>query len=134
MRVIKQIILHCSDTETGNAKAIRKYHIEKKGWADIGYHYVIDRDGKIETGRAIEHIGAHCKDENSDSIGICLIGIAEFTPSQFESLLTIIERTRERFGNIPVYGHYEKKSGKAQGKTCPNIDMDWLRTEWSLWV
>ncbi|HQO23236.1 MAG TPA: N-acetylmuramoyl-L-alanine amidase [Spirochaetota bacterium] len=133
MRPIKKIILHCSDTETGNAKAIRKYHIEKKGFADIGYHYVIDRDGKIETGRDIEKIGAHCEGDNSDSIGICLIGKKQFEEIQFENLLELIFRLRERFGNIAIKGHYEMKSGIKQGKTCPNIDMDWYRTKWSLW-
>ena len=144
MRPIKQIIIHCSDSDFGNANIIRKWHIEK-GWADIGYHYVIcngyakkasdydpKTDGKIETGRAIEHIGAHCQGANSDSIGVCLIGIDKFTSLQIESLLTIIERIRERFGKIYVYGHYEKPSAKKQGKTCPNFDMDKFRKEWSL--
>lgn len=132
MREIKQIILHCSDTETGNAESIRKYHIEVKKWADIGYHYVIDRDGKIETGRAIEKIGAHCEGCNSDSIGICLIGKTQFEDEQTESLLTLIFRLRERFGNVKIFGHYEKPSAKKQGKTCPNIDMDKFRRDWSL--
>lgn len=144
MREIKQIILHCSDSEFGNSKAINNWHL-KRGWDEIGYHYVITNgisewnseydkktDGIIETGRDIAKIGSHCKGENSDSIGVCLIGIAEFTPKQFESLQALIERLRERFGKLAIYGHCEKTSGRKQGKSCPNIDMDWLRKEWSL--
>jgi N-acetylmuramoyl-L-alanine amidase len=144
MRPIKQIIIHCSDSSFGNANLIRKWHLEK-GWADIGYHYVITNgyttkkseydpktDGKIETGRPIERPGAHCEGNNYDSIGVCLTGKDEFTPLQIESLLAIIERIRERFGKIPVYGHYEKASAKKQGKTCPNIDMVQFRKQWSL--
>ena len=144
MRQIKQIILHCSDSEFGNAQAINQWHL-KRGFDMIGYHYVImngisewnseydsKTDGKIETGRPIERPGAHCEGNNYDSIGVCLIGKDEFTPLQIESLLAIIERIRERFGKIPVYGHYEKASAKKQGKTCPNIDMIEFRKKWSL--
>ena len=144
MRVIKQIIVHCSDSEFGNAEAINNWH-KQRGWDGIGYHYVImngisewnseyDRktDGKIETGRQIERPGAHCEGSNYDSIGVCLIGKDAFTPLQIESLLTIIERARERFGKLAIYGHYEKSSGKKQGKTCPNIDMVEFRKKWSL--
>jgi len=146
MREIKQIIVHCSDSAFGDRKQIDQWHVER-GFAEIGYHFVvmngirkakdehkIDLDGKIETGRSLEKIGAHCAGENSDSIGICLVGKQLFSASQFQSLLTLIERMRERFGNIPVYGHYEKKSGKDQGKTCPNFDMNEFRTKWSLWA
>jgi len=144
LREIKQIILHCSDSEWGNVKAITQWHL-KRGFDTIGYHYVImngvsewnseydpKTDGKIEAGRAIERPGAHCQGANYDSIGVCLIGIDKFTPLQIESLLTIIERTRERFGKIAIYGHYEKPSGKKQGKTCPNFDMIAFRKQWSL--
>ena len=133
MRKIKQITLHCSGTEGGNVESIRKYHIEHNGWADIGYHYVIVKGGAIETGRPIEKIGAHCPETNNDSVGICLIGIKDFDNEQIENLINLIFRLRERFGNIPVKGHYEMKSGIKQGKTCPNIDMNEFRTKWSLW-
>jgi N-acetylmuramoyl-L-alanine amidase len=146
MRPIKQIIIHCSDSDFGNVNTIREWHKKPPfNFADIGYHYVITNgyttkkseydpktDGKIETGRAIERPGAHCEGNNYDSIGVCLIGINEFTPLQIESLLAIIERIRERFGKIPVVGHYEKASAKKQGKTCPNIDMVEFRKQWSL--
>lgn len=144
MRQIKKIILHCSALGYGNAKQIDGWH-RKKGWDGIGYHYVVCNgltefngeydvklDGKIETGRPLERPGAHCEGNNYDSIGVCLIGKDKFTHLQIESLLTIIERMRERFGKIAIYGHYEMKSGIKQGKTCPNIDMVEFRKEWSL--
>jgi len=144
LREIKKLIVHCSDSEFGNAQMIDSWH-KQKGWDGIGYHAVIcngiekwnseydkKTDGKIEAGRAIEKPGAHCKGENYDSIAICLIGIKEFTPLQIESLIAYIERQRERFGNILIKGHYEMKSGIEQGKTCPNIDMAEFRKTWSL--
>lgn len=149
MRVISQIILHCSDSEFGDAKYLNGV-ATKKGFAgkdgilgtddDISYHfailngkrakrqpYISSDDGKIETGRPIQDIGAHCKNENHDSIGICLIGVKDFTDNQFESLRALIERLWDRFGILPVYGHYEMPSGIDQGKTCPNFDVQKFR-------
>ena len=75
MREIKQIHIHCSATKTDNisASTIRRWHLQR-GWSDIGYHYVIGLDGKIEAGRPVSKIGAHAKGYNKTSIGICYIG------------------------------------------------------------
>jgi hypothetical protein len=68
-----RVIFHHSLSKTGNVERIRKWHLDR-GWDDIGYHYVILRDGTIEHGRDIKYKGAHAKGSNSDSIGVCLIG------------------------------------------------------------
>lgn len=153
MREIKLIVVHCSTSEFGDAEYLNRVATEK-GFSgadgilgtqdDISYHYVImngkrtaktaydaSLDGKIETGRPIEQQGAHCP-PNKNSIGICLIGNKDFTDKQIDSLVAVIERLRERFGLIPVKGHYEMASGIKQGKTCPNIDMVQFRKNWSL--
>ena len=76
MRKINKHIIHCSDTPDDRhvtVDDIRAWHI-KRGWNDIGYHYIINRDGSLALGRPVEKIGAHCKGNNGDSIGTCLIG------------------------------------------------------------
>ena len=48
MRIINEIIVHCSDTPEGRndkAEDIRRWHVNGNGWSDIGYHYVVDLDG-----------------------------------------------------------------------------------------
>lgn len=130
-----KIIVHCSDTEGGDCAAIRKYHMAPapsgKGWEDIGYHYVIDLDGKGEKGREENLLGAHCDGENHDSVGICLIGegIGEFTENQFISLASLVTSLLRKYGLSwrDVFGHYEFPSAKAQGKTCPNFSGALLR-------
>ena len=77
MRPITEIIIHCSATEAGKdfkAADIRRWHMEGNGWKDIGYHYVIDIDGTIETGRPLDQAGAHCTNHNANTIGICYVG------------------------------------------------------------
>ena len=76
MRDINQIIVHCSATPPSmivGADDIRKWH-KARGWSDIGYHYVIKRNGVTEKGRDITRVGAHAKGHNEDSLGVVLIG------------------------------------------------------------
>jgi len=73
---ISEIIIHCAATKPDmdiGAKDIREWHLDR-GWDDIGYHFVIRRNGGIEAGRKITHCGAHARSANFGSFGICLAG------------------------------------------------------------
>lgn len=54
-------------------EAIRNAHTSK-GWADIGYHYVIDPAGRIWQARPLSLQGAHVKSANPHNLGICVLG------------------------------------------------------------
>lgn len=80
MRPILEIIIHHSatkDSGTVSWDAIRRYHMEDRGWSDIGYHYGIELVGSVYTvmvGRP-EHIaGAHTVGRNAQSLGFCFVG------------------------------------------------------------
>ena len=136
MRTIRKIIVHCSLSSWGNAAVIDEWHKER-GWKGIGYHYVIlngnlspdifsvEYNGIVEEGRPIEQSGAHVKGMNLDTIGICLIGVEDFTKNQIKKLdLLLYYLCREySLTRKDILGHYETPTGTAQGKTCPNIDM-----------
>ena len=124
MRKINEIIIHCSATKEGmhfTAADIDRWHKER-GFKCIGYHYVIDLDGKIETGRNIEEIGAHCTGHNSNSIGICYIGGLDKngkpkdtrTTQQKAALWWLICELWRQYGPIKVVGH-----NKYAAKACP---------------
>ena len=121
MRNIRKLIAHCSDTPNNRdvtVDEIRDWHKER-GWRDIGYHYVIYRGGKIMLGRPVAEVGAHCKGQNHDSIGVCLIGKDEFTPEQFDSLRKLYAMLGNIFQEIKAYGHRDF----TNQKTCPNFDV-----------
>jgi N-acetylmuramoyl-L-alanine amidase len=132
-KTTNKIIIHCSDTLGGDAAAIRTFHMAPppngRGWSDIGYHFVITYAGVVETGRDEELIGSHCKDENHDSIGICLIGVSEFRKEQMVALKNLVVSLLQKYGLSAdkVSAHYEWPSAKVQKKTCPNLDADYLR-------
>lgn len=138
----KGIVIHCSDSKFGSAQLIEDWHKER-GWSDIGYHFVILNgkfendsnlevmDGMIESARDMDLAGAHAKGYN-DWIGICLIGVDQFTDRQFKSLYRLIFELKNKF-NIPssnIIGHYQCKDNG--GKTCPNFDVDKFKDDYLL--
>ena len=129
MRKIKHIIVHCSATETGTVESIRRYHVETNKWRDIGYHYVIERDGAVKAGRDEFTAGAHCSGANAESLGICLVGNKNFEPVQIQSLAKLLKDciTRHNLTAEAISGHGDWPSAQAQGKTCPNIPTTELR-------
>tara|TARA_R110000851_G_scaffold306278_1_gene464575 strand:+ start:437 stop:817 length:381 start_codon:yes stop_codon:yes gene_type:complete len=111
-----------------DAATIRKWHTEERGWSDIGYHKVILRDGTVEQGRAEADSGAHAKNYNSKSVGICLVGgrgddddaADNFTDPQFDSLLELILDMKEKYPDAEVLGHRDLD---GVSKKCPSFDV-----------
>jgi N-acetylmuramoyl-L-alanine amidase len=129
VRTINKVILHCSDTIEGahiNVDTIRQWH-EARGWDDIGYHYVIYLDGTIHKGRDLDIVGAHCRGNNKDSIGVCYIGgrsgkenkpADTMTAQQELGWLQLWYALKTLFGNIKLHGHNEFSE-----KACPSFDV-----------
>lgn len=134
MRPITEIILHCSDTkpEWSDAKTdqqvvdeIRLWHTRDRGWKDIGYHYIINRNGHVMAGRPLDTVGAHVQGHNTGTIGICLIGghggnegdkfDDHFTAEQRAAVLKLNADLKVRFPAIMrVSGH-----NMYAPKACP---------------
>jgi N-acetylmuramoyl-L-alanine amidase len=125
MRQIKRIFVHCSDTFANmdiGVDDIREWHINENGWNDVGYHFVIKRDGTVENGRPVEVIGAGVKGHNKDSIHICMIGgkpDANFTFKQYRTLMALREVLDTEYSNPTWLGHRDVD----KGKTCPCFDV-----------
>lgn len=129
-RIINEIIVHCSATPEGKdytVEDIRKWHLQR-GFKDIGYHYVIYRDGSIHKGREESIIGAHCSGHNSYSIGVCYIGgLAKDgktpkdtrTEEQKESLISLLRELKKKYPKAKIYPHY-----KFANKACPCFDAE----------
>ena len=135
--VVREIVIHCSATRPGwfagrSAKAkmaeIRRWHVKDRGWKDVGYHYLIDRDGTIVAGRAENVVGAHVIDRNRGTIGVCLVGGGgsretdkfdeHFTREQKRSLLGLVASISTRTPVKRVSGHNEYAA-----KACPGFNV-----------
>lgn len=141
MRPLNEIIVHCTATRsdwwaTSSAQVktneVRNWHTSK-GWSDIGYHYLIDRDGTVVSGRPLERTGAHVKGHNTGTIGISLFGghggsasdVFEdnFTEEQDAALRKLIADLQKDHPSIhKISGHNEYSS-----KACPCFNVrNWL--------
>lgn len=149
----KYITVHCSASRLSakaNVESIRREH-KAKGWSDIGYHYVIDRDGSINTGRPLYRNGAHVQGHNTDNIGICLIGgvtealkpVNNYTDEQWGSLRYLLTDLISKYG-IPlesIKGHrdwFPDLNGdgvidkRDWLKDCPCFNVSDKLTEWGM--
>ena len=129
MRQINKIIVHCSATREGEnytVDTIRSWHVDGRGWSDIGYHFYIDLHGKIYKGRDIAKIGAHCKGQNRNSIGICYCGGVEAdgktpkdtrTDEQKVALLAVLRTLKAMYPEIKIHSHKDYAN-----KACPSFD------------
>lgn len=137
MRRINEIFIHCSATKpnwmvgsTADQKVaeIRRWHVEERGWSDIGYHYIIDTDGDVAKGRPVERAGAHVKGRNSNSIGICLIGgyggtatdkfEEHYTEAQRKALMSLLKSLTANYPDAKIRGHNE-----VAAKACPSFNV-----------
>ncbi len=129
MRTITLIIVHCSANRAGSALRmadIDSYH-RSLGWIGCGYHYVIPTDGTIEPGRPEEMVGAHCKNHNRHSIGVCYIGglskdgkpADTRTDAQRIALRNQLEQLHRRYPDALIVGHRDLDPQKV----CPCFDV-----------
>jgi N-acetyl-anhydromuramyl-L-alanine amidase AmpD len=131
----KWIVVHCAATPPAlnvGVKEIREWHL-KRGFKDIGYHFVIRRDGTVERGRPEDEVGAHVEGMNGISVGICLVGGVNeamkaennFTEAQFQSLEGMINALKKRYPAASVRGHRDFLGVR---KDCPSFDVAaWMK-------
>ncbi len=128
MRSITMIVIHCSavrPNQRSSAKDIDNWH-KSKGWKGIGYHFVVRRDGTVETGRRLDEVGAHVVGHNRHSIGICYEGGYDSagepddtrTPEQVKALRELVERMHAYFPDAIILGHHDLNPSKD----CPCFD------------
>lgn len=130
----RRIIIHhtggAGDSDL-SAQQIHRIHLAN-GWAGIGYHFVIRKNGTIERGRPIWAIGAHAADNNYDSIGIQVCGQFNYaypTKEQIEMTAMLIANITQEYDITPdrkhIIGHDESYSGvgKSNGIGCPGLHL-----------
>lgn len=141
-REITEIIVHCSATPEGKdytVDDIRRWH-KQRGYSDVGYHYIVYRNGILAQGRDVNIIGAHAAGHNAHSIGICYIGGMNAENTQPEDtrtlrqkarLLSLLVDLRKLYPNARIIGHRDLSEDKnGDGiiepsewmKACPSFD------------
>ena len=127
-QITEMIVIHHAGFPDGDkdssAEEIHKFHQEVNGWAGIGYHYVIRKDGTIEQGRKPLAVGAHALHHNKNSVGICVAGNFELVkvPSvQMDSLKLLTAWLCQKYKLNPmqkgvIVGHRDLNDTDCPGK------------------
>jgi len=136
LKAVDYIVIHCSATKEDqnfNVEDIRRWH-RQRGWMDVGYHFVITRDGEVQTGRPHDVPGAHARGFNHVSLGICLIGGVEsdgktpesnYTAFQWKELERLVADLLKLHPDAKVLGHRDLPN---VNKACPSFDaVDWWK-------
>lgn len=146
-RRIDYIAVHCTATPEGLDKTVEQIRKEHKaqGWSDIGYHYIVTRDGKVHLGRDVDIAGSHVQGYNSCSIGVVYVGGLENKPiaysrlkakdtrtdAQKAALASLLMDLRKLYPKAVIQGHRDFSPDKNHDgvisadeyiKQCPSFD------------
>ncbi len=144
------IVIHHSaaDTTSSDFAAVVRgywdYHVNTRGWSDIGYNWLVDPNGVLYEGRGDRIRGAHSPCMNAIATGICYIGNFE-TAQPAAAGLTMLKDfiawdatdknidvlTSSQAGTLGVMDHI---SGHKDGKdlfpssnctatSCPGVNL-----------
>lgn len=141
-RQIDAIVLHCTATLAHmdfRAADIRAMHL-RRGFSDIGYHWLIRLDGDVEQGRDEGVAGAHVAGFNARTIGVVYVGGLRSSdgkpkdtrnPAQIASMTQLLREIIARYPHAVILGHRDlspdlDKDGKVEPqewmKFCPCFD------------
>lgn len=141
LRVDEIDIHHAASSNSARMEDLRRHHVQVLGWKDIGYHYVIERDGTLRVGRPAHQVGAHVGRFNWNPwkrtypLGVCLVGNAEnepITPAQRRTLVQLLAVlcVRHKLKVSDIRGHRDVMPGLT---LCPGrylyADLPAIRRE-----
>jgi N-acetyl-anhydromuramyl-L-alanine amidase AmpD len=125
--IVTTIVIHHSATPPGrdDALAFARYHVETNHWPGIGYHYVIEPDGRVIKTQPISAISYHAHGANTYGIGICLAGNfdkAKPPDAQWKAAVELIRELQRQLPHITnIKGHREVPDTH---KSCPGTLFD----------
>ncbi len=105
-------------------REIQRWHLER-GWATVGYHFVVSPSGRVFRGRPVDRLGAHVLGHNVGTVGICLMGNFELerpTPAALESLTYTRRRLVPGGAKARLLGHRDHRGHETSA--CPGRNLE----------
>lgn len=119
------IVIHHAEATECTIEDIQRWHLDYR-WSGCGYHYFIRKDGRIYTGRSEDTIGAHCRGNNIQSIGICLEGNfnkENIKKKQINALVRLCKTIMTKYNIEEIRGHRELFQTDCPGNKFPLEDI-----------
>jgi hypothetical protein len=123
---LNTIVIHHSAFSQAGPAEIQGLHMDRRGYADVAYHFLIDSEGMIYEGREIHVRGAHVQGFNTGSVGIVLMGNfneLEPTQAQIDGLKTLVDYLRYTYGIRNLAGHKDYPDQSPDGTDCPGDNL-----------
>lgn len=112
------VVHHTASTRDMTVQEIHELHLNQ-GWAGMGYHFYINKNGDVFRGRPEEMIGSHALNYNSSSVGVCLSGNFEEeqpTKEQLTSLAELLKYLKAKYSSARIVGHKDLNATACPGK------------------
>jgi N-acetyl-anhydromuramyl-L-alanine amidase AmpD len=134
--ITQMLVLHHADASNCSVIDIHKWHLEN-GWAGIGYHFFVKKNGEIYRGRPIDTIGAHVSGYNGNTIGICAEGAynKETMPdAQTYSIIELVKYIQNIYNNkLKIVQHKDLNNDTdCAGKNYPfDVIIKLTQSHWA---
>lgn len=128
-REITKCYVHTAAASKATPEGIHRYHTKHKGWSDVGYHFLISKDGTTTVGRPIQRMGAGVKGDNRSSVHVCMLGHGDKEEWTEEQWTAFLDFAHDIWAVYEVSYHeflgHEECTKRAVKKTCPGklVDM-----------
>lgn len=103
-------------------RQIQSFHQDVNGWCDVGYHFLVSRDGRLWEGRPSGVIGSHVGGANSGNVGISFMGTHTSTPitdGQLDNVAGLIADVTDQYGigisSANIKGHRDRGQTSCPG-------------------
>ena len=130
-RGIQEVVLHHTWSPTaqqyrGKATwdAIRQYHMNERGWSDIGYHFGVGPDGSIWALRDYKRSGAHVLNRNAHTIGVAMVGNFDMENPATNGLILAARVVRVLVDRFSLEAQNIRFHREFANKTCPGTRID----------
>ncbi|MDR1565164.1 MAG: N-acetylmuramoyl-L-alanine amidase [Oscillospiraceae bacterium] len=121
LKVIKTVVLHHAAATSCTVEDIHKWHLQN-GWSGFGYHFFVRKSGEIWEGRPLDKVGAHCKNNNTGSVGICFEGNFEnenMQEAQIKAGGELLAYLNGKLAGLTIKLHKELNATDCPGKNFP---------------
>ena len=121
------IALHHAEAVSCTAQDVHRWHLSN-GWAGIGYHFFVRKDGSIYRGRPLWALGAHVQGMNDRSIGICAEGDYHnkdkvMPEAQKKAIKELLKHLKGIYPDAEIVGHREIGDSNCPGRYYPLEEM-----------
>lgn len=111
------VVHHTATPSTTTPEQIANFHLDR-GWAGIGYHYLVYSNGTVYEVNSDETISNHVQGNNTASIGIALVGDfdkSEPTRAQYRATKNLLNKLKRKYPGTIVKKHNDFKATACPG-------------------